>query len=227
MDPLAALVLSWALVFVINLAPAFMPPTWSVLAFVHLAFGVPPLPLAVGGAFAASGGRLTLALACRRYGRRFISPARRDKLDTLGEWLDAKAKWAAPVAVLIYSFGPIPSNQLFVAAGLTRMALGRIAGAFLAGRLISYPLWIGAARVASSRLEELFAQRLTNVLAIAVDLALIGLLVLFTRIDWSGLIARVDPQFSSQSRLFDARTPITPARLSPAQDEPAGEPSQP
>jgi membrane protein YqaA with SNARE-associated domain len=196
MDP-TALALSLAVVFAINLVPAFMPPTWAVLAALHFALGVPALPLAIGGALAASGGRLTLAAAVRRYGRRLLPPPRQTELAALGTWLEAKAKWAAPAAVLVYSFGPIPSNQLFVAAGLTGMSLGRIVGAFLAGRLVSYPLWIGAAHVAAARIDQLFEQRLTNVVAVGLDLLLIALLVAFTRLDWTKLIARFDPSFSN------------------------------
>jgi hypothetical protein len=121
---LTALLLAFALVFAINVVPAFMPPTWSVLAILHFAFGLPALPLALGGALAASAGRLTLAVASQRFGRTLLPLHRRADLSDLGRCLDAKAKWAAPAAVLVYSFGPIPSNELFVAAGLTGRSVG-------------------------------------------------------------------------------------------------------
>ena len=176
--------------------PALMPPTWAVLTLLHLALDVPALPLAICGAFAAAAGRLALALLSRRYGTRMLTPIRRERLARLGRYLDARARWAAPAAVLLYSFGPSPSNQLVIAAGLTRMTLSRIALAFLAGRLISYPLWMGAAHVAIDRFDELFTSRLTNVPALLIEAALIALLVLFTRIDWEGVIRRLDPSVS-------------------------------
>ena len=187
------LALAALLVFVVNLVPALMPPTWAVLAVLHLTFDVPVVPLAVCGALAASVGRLVLALASRRYGRRLLNRERRDRLTRLGTWLDAKARWAAPFAVLVYSFGPIPSNQLFIAAGLTRMSLGRIFAAFLAGRLVSYPLWIGAADVAAHHLGDLFTSRLSSAPVILVEVVLIALLVLFTRVDWERVVTRIDP----------------------------------
>ena len=177
----------------VNAMPAFMPPTWSVLAFVYLVFGLDPLPLALGGAVAASAGRLVLAKGAARYGTRFLRAERRVSLEQLGGWLEGRAAWAPPVAMLIYSFGPIPSNQLFIAAGLMRMPLGRIVAAFLAGRLVSYPLWIGVARVGARRFDELFTGHLLNVTALAIDLALVGLLVLFTRIDWMRVMERFSP----------------------------------
>ena len=194
-----SLVLAWLAVFAINAMPAFMPPTWAVLAFMHFAFDVPVVPLAIGGAFAAASGRLVLAFASR-WVTRFMTPERADRLRTIGGWLDMRARFAAPLAVLIYSFGPIPSNQLFVAAGLTRMSLRGVTSAFLAGRLISYPLWIGVAHVAAQRFDQLFTERLTNVPALLVDLALLGSLVLFARIDWIRVIARFDPSFARIAR---------------------------
>lgn len=177
----------------VNAMPAFMPPTWSILAFAYLAFGLDPLSLAIGGAVAAAAGRFVLAKAAERYGTRFLTSARRRDLERLGRWLEGRAAWAPAVAMLIYSFGPIPSNQLFVAAGLMRMPLGRIVAAFLAGRLVSYPLWMGVARAGASRFDEIFTGHFLNMTALAIDIALIGLLVLFTRVDWMRVIERLTP----------------------------------
>ncbi len=202
MDATLALTLALALaiVFAINVAPAFMPPTWVVLAGLHFTFGLPLVPLAIGGALAASSGRLMLALLSRRHGVRLLSERRREDVGHLGRWLESKARWAAPLAILVYSFGPIPSNQLFVAAGLARMRLAPIVGAFLAGRLVSYPLWIVIANIAFTRFDELFARQFTSLPAIAGQLAALGLLVLFVKIDWSSLIRRMDPAWWATAR---------------------------
>ena len=192
------IVLAWLAVFAMNAMPAFMPPTWAVLAFMHFAWDVPVVPLAIGGAIAAASGRLVLAHASR-LATRLMSTERTARLRTIGRWIDARARWAAPLAMLVYSFGPIPSNQLFIAAGLTRMSLRGITAAFLAGRLISYPLWIGAAHVAVQRFDELFADRLANIPALVLDIALLASLVLFARIDWIRVIGRFDPSFEGHA----------------------------
>jgi membrane protein YqaA with SNARE-associated domain len=170
-------------VFAINVVPAFMPPTWSVLAFFLIRYELPLLPLAVGGAVAASSGRLTLALLSRHFGRRVLSVERQASLDALGAWLGDRARWAAPVAVLIYSFGPIPSNQLFIAAGLTRVRLGEIVGAFFVGRLLSYTMWTASAGAVASGLSEIFSRHLHSG-AVAVQLLSLLPLFLIARIDW-------------------------------------------
>src|SRR5581483_3324030 len=154
----------------VNVMPAFMPPTWSILALFLVRYNLPLVPLAVGGAVAASAGRLTLALASRRWGRRWLSTQRRSNLAHLGAWLDTRGRLAAPLAMLFYSFGPIPSNQLFIGAGLTRMRLAPIVGAFLAGRIFSYTFFVASAHVVHTRIDEVFAARWSNLGALAVEM---------------------------------------------------------
>ena len=70
----------WLVVLVLTVAlnavPAFMPPTWAVLAYFHLYHGLPVVPLAFVGALGATTGRAILALGSRAFGNRFV-PARR------------------------------------------------------------------------------------------------------------------------------------------------------
>ena len=190
MDVTTGLLLSYALVFALNLVPAFMPPTWSVLAFIAIAGGLPPYPLAIGGALAASSGRLALALASRRFGRPFLTPRQRSEVAWLGAWIDTRGRVAAPLAMLIYSFGPIPSNQLFIAAGLCRARLAPFFLAFLAGRLVSYPLWIAGAGVAVAELTDVLTGHLRSTSVILLELLALAGLFAFTRIRWTAVLAR-------------------------------------
>src|SRR5687768_12530951 len=171
-----------------------MPPTWTFLAFFLVQYDLPLLPLALGGAVAAAAGRTVLARASRRWGTRLLPPERRSRLARLGGWLEERARWAAPVAVLIYSLGPIPSNELFIAAGLTRMRRRPITGAFFCGRVISYPLWAATARFVVTDLEGVFLGHWRSVGLVVVELlALLGLL-LFTRVDWPRRLGMTAPR---------------------------------
>jgi membrane protein YqaA with SNARE-associated domain len=193
MSDLSGVAFACLVVFLVNLAPAFMPPTWAILAFFLVTYGLPLLPLAIGGAVAASAGRLVLALASRRWGWRLLSPQRQAGLAALRGWLEERPRWAAPLAMLVYSFGPIPSNQLFMAAGLAGMRLRPIVGAFLVGRLVSYTFWVGTAHLAAQHFEDLFARHLRSTGAVLIEIAAISLLVLFVRIDWPRLLQRRVP----------------------------------
>ncbi len=56
-----------ALVFGINLLPAFGPPTWAVLVFARLSWHLNPVALVILGAMAAVAGRYLLARGARRF----------------------------------------------------------------------------------------------------------------------------------------------------------------
>jgi membrane protein YqaA with SNARE-associated domain len=185
---LGELATAYLIVFLVNVVPAFMPPTWSVLAYFLVNQDLPLLPLALGGAVAASAGRLVLALVSRRWGRRLLSERHRANLAHLGSWLDAKARWAAPVAVFVYSFGPIPSNELFIAAGVSRMRLAPVVGAFFVGRVISYTFWSATADTIVDRVEDMFSGHWSSVTVLALEALALVALVVVTRVDWPRLL---------------------------------------
>jgi len=64
MSELSQFLLVFGLVFVVNLLPAFGPPTWALLVFSSLNFDLPAPPLVVGGALAAGCGQIGRA-SCR------------------------------------------------------------------------------------------------------------------------------------------------------------------
>lgn len=186
-DALLHLALVWGVVFVVNLVPAFMPPTWSVLAFFLIQFDLPLLPLALGGAVAATAGRLVLALGARALGPRLLPADVLRNLRDLGAYLRSHSRWIGP-AVLVYSFGPIPSNQLFMAAGLAHLDLRLVAGAFFAGRVVSYTFFSHVADRAVSRVEDLFAEAVTTPQLLALELASLAVLVAIAKIPWGRLL---------------------------------------
>ena len=80
--------LACAVAFVINIIPAFMPSTWMVLAFFHIQFDLPIVPLTLGGALFSGLGRIVLARASGLY-TRYVR--KRDKeLDEIKTYLDRR-----------------------------------------------------------------------------------------------------------------------------------------
>jgi hypothetical protein len=73
----SAYLLAAACIFGVNLLPAFGPPTWAVLVFFSLNFGLAAPPLVLVGALAAASGRLVLAATSRRFRSRFSRERRR------------------------------------------------------------------------------------------------------------------------------------------------------
>ncbi len=174
-------------VFAVNLMPAFGPPTWAVLVFVRLQWpDVPAAALIAGGALAATAGRLVLATGTGKLRGR-LSPERRVNLEVLGQTLGgSKTGVAASIAVFVFS--PMPSAQLFMAAGLANLPLLRLAGAFLLGRSISYIGYVTAATAAQETIERLLRQGFTSPSVIAIQLASLAAVVLMIKFDWIKII---------------------------------------
>jgi hypothetical protein len=173
----AQMALALVVVFAVNLLPAFGPPTWAVLVFFSLDFDLPAVPLVIGGAIAAASGRFVLATASRRLRPR-LAEARRARLDRAQAALSANRLRAAG-GLGLFAISPLPSGQLFVAAGLMTVPLLPLTAAFFAGRLVSYSLYVGAATIAERNLGTLLLDALTSPLGIAVQVAmLIGLAIL-------------------------------------------------
>jgi len=161
----------FAIVLGVNLLPAFGPPTWAVLVFFSLDFGLPAVLLVLGGALAAAGGRLVLASSARRLRPR-LSAARLARLDRAQEALLADRRRTA-AGLGLFALSPVPSGQLFVAAGLMTVPLLHLTGAFFAGRLVSYSIYVSAASIAEDNLGEVVVEALTSPLGMVLQLAML------------------------------------------------------
>jgi uncharacterized membrane protein YdjX (TVP38/TMEM64 family) len=74
---------------------------------------------------------------------------------------------------------------LFEAAGLAGIRLLPFTAAFFAGRLVSYTIYgLTAKGIQKTSVGEAFRHGLTSPVGIAIQAAMIGLLVLLTQIDW-------------------------------------------
>lgn len=184
------LLLTAAVVFAVNLMPAFGPPTWAVLAFLKLDLGVPAVPLVLVGATSAAAGRYTLARIARRERRR-LPAERRESLEALGRRLETEP--AATAGLLgVFLFSPLPSAQLFVAAGLSNVRLERLTLVFLLGRLASYGIYVTGTVVAADRFGDVLRRGLVSPWGIALQIVLLAGLVVLVRVDWPAVFDRVD-----------------------------------
>jgi uncharacterized membrane protein YdjX (TVP38/TMEM64 family) len=175
-------------IFGINLLPAFGPPTWAVLVFFRLNSDLPAAPLVLLGALSAASGRFVLAKTARHFRGRF-SVERRENLRAAEELLvGSRAKAVAGLG--LFALSPVPSAQLFVAAGLLTVPLVPLTTAFFAGRLVSYTLYVTAASAAKDSLGQVLGDAIGSPLGIALQLGMLVGVVLLLRLDWAALLAR-------------------------------------
>jgi membrane protein YqaA with SNARE-associated domain len=189
MSEVGAYALVAAAVLGINLLPAFGPPTWAVLVLFTLHGDyVEPL-LVVVGAAAAAGGRLLLAHGTRRL-RRFVPGKQRENLEAAGQLL-TRRRGRSVAGLALFAVSPVPSAQLFEAAGLMSVRLLPLTAAFFVGRTVSYGLYVGGAHsVSRTDTGKVLLSSLTSPWGVAVQIAMLAGLVLLARVDWRRVLAR-------------------------------------
>jgi uncharacterized membrane protein YdjX (TVP38/TMEM64 family) len=181
---LAPYLILFAIVLGVNLMPAFGPPTWTLIVLYGLNSNLPLVPLVLTAALAAASGRFLLALAFRLLGGRISGRTRRN-LEAARAALERNRRNAI-LALGLFALSPVPSAQLFEAAGLARVPLLRFTLAFFFGRTISYSIYAATAKgIGETSLGDSFRHSLTSPWGIAVQLAMLGLLVAFTQVDWA------------------------------------------
>src|SRR5262245_57659652 len=118
-------------VFVLNVMPAFAPPTWPVVSFIAMRFEANVVALATLAAVAATVGRLVLArLSTIIVRQRFLREGTRRNIDEVRNRLESNTRLTSGL-FLFYAFSPLPSNHLFIAYGLTALKLKLVAVPFL------------------------------------------------------------------------------------------------
>ncbi len=177
------------LVYLLNLLPAFAPPTWLVLSYVAVVYHVPVVWLALVGAVAATLGRLTLARLSNIIIRKhLLTKSQQANVDVIRHELEHRATLTFSV-FLFYAFSPFPSNQLFIAYGLTGLPLRIIGLAFFLGRIVSYLFWaFTASELARHNVYvRLSAGKFFSTYFIIGQLFALFTIYAFTKINWKAL----------------------------------------
>jgi uncharacterized membrane protein YdjX (TVP38/TMEM64 family) len=182
--PVSAYLLLFAIVFAVNLMPAFGPPTWSIIVLFGLNSELPVPAIVVVGALAAALGRLCLAHGFRLL-RRHVSDRTRGNLEAARAALE-KNRSRGLLALGLFALSPLPSAQLFAAAGLTGTRLLPFTLAFFAGRLVSYSIYAASAKaIEGLTLGDTFRETLTSPIGIGLQVIMLAGLVALAKVDWA------------------------------------------
>lgn len=174
----------FAIVFGINLLPAFGPPTWAILVLYVLNTDIHPGLLIPVAATAAASGRLLLALAFRLLGNK-LPGKYRENLDAARGALE-KNRRNTILALGLFALSPVPSAQLFEAAGLAGVRLLPFTIAFFLGRTISYSIYVfTAAGLKATSLGDAFRDAITSPWGIALQVLMLIGLFLLARLPWA------------------------------------------
>ena len=172
-----------AVVLLFNLMPAFAPPTWAVLVLFSLNTDLHPIVIVAVGAVFAGTGRYLLARATGLFRNR-ISKKSLANLEA-AQTLLTKNTSRKLFTIGMFVLSPLPSAQLFEAAGLMAVRLLPLTVAFFSGRIVTYNFYVfGASELKAHGIGELITKEFTSIWAILFQLVMIASVILLTRIDW-------------------------------------------
>ena len=170
------------LFFIFNVIPAFMPPTWAVLAYFQITQGGNILFLAVVGAFFSTIGRFVLAKWSGPVFSKFLNWGHMKHNVEFAHEALSKKPFAAFIFTFLYSLSPFPSNAVFIIAGTAKLKLVSIILGFFIGRVISYAALMYLSVFTIGAIDS--AISFDNVSNWVIDILGIALTVMFFLIDW-------------------------------------------
>jgi len=186
MDFVGVMIAQWLIIFVINIIPALMPPTWAVLSFFYITYPQNIWILIIVGVTASTCGRFALAKLSGYITGKFASKDKRAEFDGIKEKLSGKPLQKF-VFTLIYALSPLPSNALFIAFGATKTKLSPVLAGFFVGRVISYLFLVFTTQKVFTSLESTMqgnAEIWTIMIEVIGVIAILG----FFLIDWNKII---------------------------------------
>ena len=133
-------------------------------------------------------GRFVLASAARRAKSRFPNKFRQN-LQSASE-LVVRRKAGAVATFLLFVFSPLPSAQLFIAAGLLDLPLVVLTLAFFLGRLVSYSIYVTAATLADKHFGNILSRVFGSPWSIALQIGLVAMVGLLPFINWGKWLHR-------------------------------------
>ena len=179
-------------VLLFNLAPAFAPPTWTVLVFFALNSDLPPWVIVIVGAICAGTGRYNLARLTSLVGSRLKGKSLRNLQSAKAALEGKSSRKFAMLAFFVIS--PLPSAQLFEAAGLIGAKILPLTIAFFSGRIVTYSFYVaGASQLKAKGIADLITEQFSSGWAVIFQIAMIAAVLLLTRVNWSHLLEKDKP----------------------------------
>ena len=173
------------LVFLLNLAPGFVPPTWIVLLLFYLinpSFNI--LLLAIVGAIASTTGRFCL-LQLSKKGKILLSKKEKEEMKLLKQKLKGIKNFGF-ISSIIVALTPVPSNAYFIMLGLIDYSTIGVFSGFFIGRLITYFLPLFFLKTSIRLLKKMFFEEW--VFHLVLDSIGILSIFIFILIDWKKIL---------------------------------------
>jgi uncharacterized membrane protein YdjX (TVP38/TMEM64 family) len=129
-----------------------------------------------------------LALGARHFSDRLPQRMRNNLEDAKGV-LDRNRRSTLAIFGL-FVVSPLPSAQLFLAAGFLDLDLRLFTLAFFVGRLVSYSIYVSVAVVADRHFGNVLSQVFGSPLSIALQVVLLAGVCALPLVNWRGVLHR-------------------------------------
>lgn len=178
---------------IVNAIPLFMPPTWAVLAWLHVQEGLSVWGLAATGAIATTAGRGTLALVSRQVGPRVLPRRWRANIQAVVDLLLSRRALRFS-SLATFAWGPVSSNYLFIGAGLSGVSLRAPLLVYAVARFISYLVVVPMTQTTVHSFQDLLDPGMQRGWIAALQLVVIVTIIIVMRQDWSRFLGRLMPR---------------------------------
>lgn len=173
-------------ILLVNLLPAFAPPTWTLIVFFLNYYQLNTYLTILLAVIAATLGRYVLYSYSEWLSKIVFNRWGRENLQFLGQSLGHTPKRNF-IFVFLYSITPLSTTALFVAGGLAKINKNILLLAFALGRIISYTVLALTSQVVVTNLSEVYNGSPSWEQVLSASFALMVLL-LFIFLDWKKLV---------------------------------------
>lgn len=190
MSLLMALFLLSLVVFLINFIPAFMPATWMVLVFAYIQYQLPFGEVIILGALFSTFGRVALYYLSEKQILHYLPKEAKGNFEELGTLLNKRKHITVPFTFL-FAFLPVPSNHIFIGAGLAHYDLKILSIGFFLGRILNYSLLVGSSTLIAISLNSLLKSSFTGFTTVILEICGFASLFLISKIGWNKVFAKI------------------------------------
>lgn len=171
-------------VFLLNANPIFTIPTWIVVAFfAGKSDPVSLIPVVFIAISASAIGRYVLAAYSKDIGDKVLSVKQKRNIEYIKEFfIESENRYITFLVAFLYALSPLPTNTLFLVAGIAHLQVMVLIAGFFFGELVSNLVYV---TILESAMENVTFSTgeyvLMGVLGLAMAIAIF-------MIDWKKII---------------------------------------
>lgn len=187
------------IIIIINVVPAFMPPTWTIVSFFYIKYEASLWLLTLIAAMSSSFGRYLLAKTSEISVPAIFSKETTKNMKFIGSKIK-KGKLHSFLVALIWAISPVGSNPLFIAVGFAGTGLYPVLLGFFIGRLLSYFSLAYTVAVVVNNFQNMFTSELFSLKNILLNLVGFSIIFLYLGLDWQSFL--IDRRLKFNKRIF-------------------------